>query len=309
MEGVGQPSGTVTLVFTDIEASTLLLAEFGEAWYLDALSKHRELVREAFARFGGYEVNTQGDSFFYAFASPAGAVGAVREAIAALEGGPVAVRAGIHTGKPGLDGRDYVGLDVHAAARIMAAGHGGQVLVSQSTRDLLDDSFVLADLGEHRLKDLSEPWRLFQLGGGAFAPLKTLNNTNLPVPASSFIGREAELAEVASLLRASGGRLITLTGPGGSGKTRLAIEAASEVLGEFRDGVFWIPLASLSEPALVTETIAQTLGAGDTLAERIGDRTLLLVLDNFEHVIDAAADLSTLLMACRNLRLLVTSRE
>ena len=145
--------------------------------------------------------------------------------------------------------------------------------------------------------------------GRAFPPLKTLNNTNLPVPASSFVGRERELADVASLLRDGDARLVTLTGPGGSGKTRLAIEAAAELVGDYRDGVFWVPLASLGEPALVVETIAQALGARDGLAERIGDRSLLLVLDNFEHVIDAAADLSALLMACRNLRLLVTSRE
>ena len=234
MEGVAQPSGTVTLVFTDIEGSTRLLAELGEVRYLGALSEHREVVRRAFGRHGGYEVSTQGDSFFYAFESPTGAARAVGEAIAELEGGPIAVRMGVHTGEPGLDGLDYVGLDVHTAARIMAAGHGGQVLLSQSTHDLLDESFTLADLGEHRLKDLSEPWRLFQLGAGGFPPLKTLNNTNLPVPASSFVGRERELADVASLLRDGDARLVTLTGPGGSGKTRLAIEAASRAGGRLQ---------------------------------------------------------------------------
>ena len=167
----------------------------------------------------------------------------------------------------------------------------------------------LSDLGDHRLKDFDEPVRLFQIGTADFPPLKTLNNTNLPVPASSFVGRERELAEVTSLLRNGGGRLATLTGPGGSGKTRLALEAAGDVVGDYPDGVFWVGLANLREPGLVVETIEQTLGARSGLAERIGDRTLLLLLDNFEHVIDAAVELSVLLGACRNLRLLVTSRE
>ena len=218
------------------------------------------------------------------------------------------VRMGFHTGEPRLDPPKYVGLDVHKAARIMGAGHGGQVLLSQATRELVDGR-ELRDLGDHRLKDFDEPVRLFQLGTPSFPPLKTLSNTNLPVPASSFVGRERELADVTSLLRNGGGRLVTLTGPGGSGKTRLAIEAATEVIGDYPDGVFWVGLASLREPALVVDTIAQTLGARTGLAEQIGDRSLLLLLDNFEQVIDAAAELSALLGACRNLHLLVTSRE
>jgi predicted ATPase/class 3 adenylate cyclase len=308
MEQVSQPSGTVTLVFTDIEGSTRLLAELGEAGYRQALTGHREVVREAFGRYSGYEVDTQGDSFFYAFASATGAARAAGEATAALEGGPIAVRIGVHTGEPGLDGGNYVGMDVHTAARVMAAGHGGQVVLSHSTRALLDETFPLSDLGEHRLKDLPEPRRLYQLGGGSFPPLKTLNNTNLPLPASSFVGRERELEDLASLLR-NGGRLVTLTGPGGTGKTRLAIEAAAGAVGEYRDGVVWVGLAGLGEPALVVDTIARTLGARDDLVEQIGDRVMLLVLDNFEHVIAVAAELSMLLAACRNLRLLVTSRE
>ena len=189
MRAVAQPSGTVTFVFTDIEGSTGLLDDLGQDGYRDALAAHRDAVREAFGRQGGYEVDNQGDSFFYAFPSAAGAVSAVREAMAALAGGPIAVRVGIHTGEPGLDPPKYVGLDVHTAARVMAAGHGGQVVLSQSTRDLLDDSFALSDLGEHRLKDLSGPRRLYQLGPGRFPPLKTLHRTNLPVPATPLVGR------------------------------------------------------------------------------------------------------------------------
>jgi class 3 adenylate cyclase len=201
METVAQPSGTVTLVFTDIEGSTRLLAELGEARYLDALTEHREAVRGAFARHGGYEVDTEGDSFFYAFASAIEAVKGVGEVMGVLEGGPIAIRVGVHTGEPGLDRCNYVGMDVHVAARIMAAGHGGQVVLSDSTRELLDDSFVVSDLGEHRLKDLSGPRRLYQLGDLVFPPLRTLHRLNLPVPASSFVGRERELEELGALVQ------------------------------------------------------------------------------------------------------------
>ena len=203
MSLVAQPAGTVTLLFTDIEGSTRLLAELGEPGYRNALAEHRNVVREAFSRHGGYEVDTQGDSFFYAFPSATGAVGAAREAMAALEDGPIAVRVGIHTGEPTLDPPTYVGLDVHTAARIMAAAHGGQIVLSQSTRDLLDDSYALSDLGEHQLKDLSGPRRLYQLGADGFPPLKTLHRTNLPIPASAFIGRERELRELGALLQGS----------------------------------------------------------------------------------------------------------
>lgn len=304
---VAQPSGTVTLVFTDVEGSTRLLRELGRERYQAALAEHREVVRQACACHAGYEVDTAGDGFFYAFATAGEAVAAAEEAMAGLKETPIRVRVGIHTGEPSVDPPKYVGLEVHKAARIMSAGHGGQVLLSQATRELFDRQDV-RDLGEHRLKDFDEPVRLFQLSLVEFPPLKTLNNTNLPSPASSFLGRERELAEVTSLLR-GGGRLVTLTGPGGSGKTRLAIEAAADVVGGFPDGVFWVGLASQGETALVVETIGRTLGARNGLAEQIGDRSLLLLLDNFEHVIDAAVELSALLSACRNLRLLVTSRE
>jgi hypothetical protein len=173
-------------------------------------------------------------------------VRAVEEVLAALDGGPIVIRVGLHTGEPILDPPKYIGLDVHTAARIMASGHGGQVVLSQSTRELLDGSFALSDLGEHRLKDLSGPRRLYQLGGTGFPPLKTLHRTNLPVPATGFIGRERELEELSPLL-ADRTRLLTLMGPGGTGKTRLALQAVAAAAETFPDGVWWVPLASVQD--------------------------------------------------------------
>ncbi|HYV02107.1 MAG TPA: adenylate/guanylate cyclase domain-containing protein [Actinomycetota bacterium] len=300
------PGGTVTFLFTDIEGSTKLLHELGAEAYSDALAEHRRTLREAFARNGGVEVDTQGDAFFYAFPDAKGAAAAAAEAQERLASGPIQVRMGIHTGEPYLTEEGYVGEDVHKGARIASAGHGSQVLLSKETRELVE--LEVADLGEHRVKDFSEPVWIFQLGRERFPPLKTISNTNLPRPASSFVGREREVAEVVSLLR-DDARLLTLTGPGGSGKTRLGIEAAAELVSEFRNGVFWVGLAALRDPALVTETVAQTVGAKDGLAEHIGEREMLLLLDNFEQVVDAAPGLSPLLQGCPSLRVLVTSRE
>jgi predicted ATPase len=297
----------VTFLFTDIEGSTQLLHELGDR-YAEALAEHRRLLREAFSRHGGIEVDTQGDAFFVAFARAKDAVAAARHAQQALNDGPFRVRMGLHTGEPVLTEEGYVGVDVHRGARIAAAGHGGQVLLSQTTRDLLGGEVALRDLGEHRLKDFTEPVRIFQLGSEGFPPLTTISNTNLPRPASSFVGRDREIAELVSLLR-DGARLVTLSGPGGSGKTRLAIETAAELVPEFPNGVFWVGLATLRDAGLVLESAAQVLGAKDGLAEHIGERELLLLLDNFEHVVEAAPELSALLSACANLSLLVTSRE
>jgi predicted ATPase len=302
---VEQPSGTVTLLFSDVEGSTRLLHEFGPERYRDALAEHRRVLRAAFERHGGYEVDYEGDAFFVAFADAGAAVAAATEAQAALADGPVPVRMGLHTGTPILDPPKYIGADVHLAARIMSVGHGGQVLLSAATRHLLTGA--VTNLGPHRLKDFDEPVAIFQLGSAHFPPLRTIANTNLPRPVSSFVGRESEVADVVELARQS--RLLTLTGPGGTGKTRLAIEAAGELVPDFRGGVFWIGLASLRDPALVVETIAKTLGAREDLAAHIGDADMLLLLDNFEQVVDAAPELSRLLQACPNLRLLVTSRE
>lgn len=301
------PTGTLTLLFTDVEGSTRLLKELGEEAYARALAEHRRRLREAFARHGGVEVDTQGDAFFYVFQSAPEALAAAAEAREALAGGPIRVRMGLHTGCPRLAEEGYVGEDVHKASRIAAAAHGGQVVLSRETRALLDDALPLTDLGEHRLKDFEAPVWLYQLGPERFPPLKTISNTNLPRPASSLVGRQREVAEVVNLLREA--RLLTLTGPGGTGKTRLAIEAASELVPEFRNGVFWVGLAPLRDPALVPEAIAHTLGSRDGLAQFIGEREMLLLLDNFEQVVEAAPELPSLLEACPHLKILVTSRE
>jgi predicted ATPase/class 3 adenylate cyclase len=308
------PSGTLTFLFTDVEGSTQLLRELGAEAYADALAEHRRVIRDACARQAGVEVDTQGDAFFFAFPTAPGAIGAAAKMIEALAAGEVRVRVGLHTGTPLLTDEGYVGDDVHLAARVAASGHGGQVLVSYSTAALIEPSgsepqaLSLVDLGEHRLKDIEGAVSIFQLGDGSFPPLKTISNTNLPRPASSFVGREAELAEVLSRME-TGARLLTLTGPGGTGKTRLAIEAAASLVAEYKAGVFWVGLAALRDPALVSETISQTLGAKDSLAEHIGERELLLLLDNVEQVIECAPELSSLLQSCCNLTLLVTSRE
>lgn len=302
------PTGIVTFLFSDIEGSTKLLDELGPAAYDDALVDHRRVIREAFARCGGVEVDTQGDAFFVAFPDANEALAAAAEAQRALAGGRIHVRMGIHTGSPHLGREGYVGKDVHRAARIAASGHGGQVVLSATTREGLNRSFELLDLGEHRLKDFATPVALSQLGNERFPPLRTISNTNLPRPASAFLGREHEVAEISAALR-DGTRLLTLTGPGGMGKTRLAIESAAEIIGDFKAGVFWVGLAALRDPALVPETISQTIGAKDSLADSIGEREMLLLLDNLEQVIEAAPELATLVEACPKLRLLVTSRE
>ena len=299
------PRGTVTFLFTDIEGSTRLLQELGDG-YADALAEHRRALREAFKGHDGVEVDTQGDAFLVAFGEAAEAVAAAAEGQAALEGGPIRVRMGLHTGVPQRSDEGYVGLDLHLGARVAAAGHGGQVLLSEATRELVVGD--VRDLGEHRLKDFDEPVWIFQLGFEEFPPLKTISNTNLPRPASTFVGREREKAEIAAELQ-RGARLLTLTGPGGSGKTRLALEAAAELVPEFKSGVFWVGLAPLRDSQLVGQAIADVLGAKSGLAEHIGERELLLVVDNLEQVIESAPELAWLVEACPNLRLLVTSRE
>ena len=302
------PSGTVTFLFTDVEGSTKLLHELGAEGYAGALAEHRRVLREAFQAHKGVEVDTQGDAFFVAFPTAPGALAAVEEMLAGLGSGPIRVRMGLHTGTPFLAEEGYVGPDVNRAARIAACGHGGQVLVSTSTASLLgrDD---LRDLGEHRLKDLSAPERIYQLGDDDFPALKSLYRTNLPIPATPFLGRERELTEIGALLRSKEVRLVTLTGPGGTGKTRLGLQAAAGAAERYPDGIFWVPLAPLRDPELVLDTAAQVLGATDGLAEHVADKHLLLLFDNFEHVVEAAENLSELLAGCPNLRLLVTSRE
>jgi predicted ATPase/class 3 adenylate cyclase len=301
------PTGTVTFLLTDVQGSTRLLYELGAERYAEALAEHRQVIREVCASSDGVEVDTQGDAFLFAFPTAPAALAAAADFTTALSSGPIRVRVGLHTGTPLLTEEGYVGEDVHRAARIAAAGHGGQVLVSSSTAPLVE--LKLVDLGEHRLKDLSAPERIYQLGDGAFPALKALYRTNLPVPATAFVGREQELAEVLSLLFSEETRLLTLTGPGGTGKTRLALQAVAEASDRYPDGVWWIPLAPLREPGLVLDTAAQVVGSKNGLAEHIQDKAMLCLFDNFEQVVEAGGDLTSLLASCPNLDFVVTSRE
>jgi predicted ATPase/class 3 adenylate cyclase len=300
------PTGTVTLLFTDIEGSTRLLRELGDR-YGDVLAEHRRALRDACQRFGGVEVDTQGDALFVAFARATDAAAAAVEGQRALAGGQVRVRMGIHTGEPIVTDEGYVGIDVHRGARVMSAGHGGQVLLSQATRDLVASSFDLRDLGEHRLKDLTAPQRIYQLGEGDFPPLRTLHQTNLPVTITPLLGRERELDELAAHLREH--RLVTLVGPGGTGKTRLALQAAADAIEGFEHGVWWVPLAPVTDPERVEAAIAEAVRADGPLADHLRQQRALLLLDNFEQIVSAAPRLTSLLEEAPNVRVLVTSRE
>ena len=322
------PTGTVTLLFTDIEGSTKLLQRAGDG-YAELLQAHRALLRRAFEEHGGVEVDTEGDAFFVAFASADRAVEAARdaqEALAAYEwtdSNEIRVRMGLHTGAPQVVDSGYVGLDVHHAARVMAAGHGGQILLTAATRERLEQEPSLIDLGEHRLKDLLQPEHLFQLvvdGQPAeFPALKTLGNrpNNLPQQPNALIGRDRELEALMSQVREDDDtRLLTLVGVGGTGKTRLALQAAAELLEDFRSGVFFVSLSPIRDPALVLPTIARTLAlreaggddVADILRSYLSEKQMLIVVDNFEQVVDAAVSLASLLSAAPEVKLLVTSR-
>jgi predicted ATPase/class 3 adenylate cyclase len=312
-------TGAVTLLFTDVEGSTKLLHTLGAAHYADALAAHRRLLRAVFKSYGGVEVDTQGDAFFFVFPDARSGLAAAGEACSALESGPISVRMGIHTGRPLKTEEGYVGVDVHRAARIAGAGHGGQVLVSVETAALADGSgSALVDLGEHRLKDLAAPERLYQLGDIKFPPLKTLSASNLPVPATPFLGREAELERLSALLSDPVVRVLTILGPGGVGKTRLALQAAAEASDEFLDGLWWVALAPLSDARQVPAALAQTLGVREhegvdveaALAARLEGRRTLVLLDNAEHLLpDLVEVVARLVGASDRLTVVVTSRE
>ncbi len=325
------PTGTVTFLFTDIEGSTQQLRQLGEH-YAGVLTECCRLLRAAFNQWHGHQVSSQGDSFFVAFARATDALEASVDAQRALvrhawpHGASVRVRMGLHTGEPQLSPEGYVGLDVHRAARIMSAGHGGQVLLSETTRALVEhdlpEGVSLRDLGAHRLKDLQHPSHLFQLvisGLPAdFPPLKTLDisGNNLPSQPTALIGREQEAATVQHLLQREEVRLLTLTGPGGSGKTRLGLQVAAELSDGFADGVYFVNLAPLSDPEFVVPTIAQALALKatgsqpflDLLKASLREKQLLLLLDNFEQVVSAAIQVAELLDSCPELKVVVTSR-
>jgi len=326
------PTGTVTFLFTDIEASTRLLQHLGDAGYAQALAEHRRLLRAAFVGAGGHELETQGDGFLVVFDR---AIEAVRSAVAGQralqahpwpEGGTMLVRMALHSGEPIGATEGYVGLDLHKVQRICNAGHGRQILLSETTRSLIEPALQadmsLRDLGVHRLKDLQRPERIYQLLQSDlpvdFPSLRSLDSlpNNLPHQLTSFVGREREMTEVNRLLSTT--RLLTLTGSGGCGKTRLAIQVGADLVDTFEDGVWLVELAALVDHARVPQAVASAIGVREqpgrpllaTVSDYLQARHLLLVLDNCEHLLAACAHLTyTLLSACPRVLILATSRE
>ncbi len=323
------PTGTVTMLFSDIEGSTVLVRRLGER-YGEALSAQRTLLRAAFRSFGGRELSTEGDSFFVVFSSAIAAVGCCVAGQRALaghdwpDGATVRVRMGLHSGEPTLHEDNYVGLDVHRAARIAAAAHGGQVVLSDATRHLVEsrlaDDVSLRDLGWHRLKDIEAPERIYQLVVAGlpdrFPSLKSLGaQSRLPVPMTPLVGRERDLEQVVATLTGPGIRLVTLTGTGGVGKTRLSLAAAAALDQDFPQGVFFIPLAAVRDAEVMWKTIADGLDvaadgpAADAVTGYLRDRRALLVLDNLEQLDGAAGVVAGLLAAAPGLVVLTTSRR
>jgi predicted ATPase/class 3 adenylate cyclase len=321
------PEGTVTLLFTDIEGSTRLLRRLGPL-YAGVQESHRVLLRDVFARFDGREVDTQGDAFMVAFRSAHETVNAAAEIQRQLaaepwpDGTEVRVRIGIHTGQPQRGSEGYVGIDVVRAARICSVAHGGQVVLSEATRDVVAPAGTeTMDLGTYTLKDLPGSARLYQLLAPGlereFPVLRTSFATNLPTIPSPLVGRDRELRLIAGLLADANTRLVTLTGTGGAGKSRLALEAARNALHAFPDGVYLVSLAPITDPHLVLAEIARVLGVRDTtsrprveaLADALRGRRILLVIDNFEHLAGAARDVGQLLRRVPDPVVLATSRR
>ena len=320
------PEGIVTFLFTDIEGSTRLLHEVGDAAYGETLGIHRTIVDAAAGEQGGVTFGSEGDAVFVAFASAAGAIRAAVAAQRALaanawRGGDVRVRMGIHTGEVLVVAGDYVGIEVHRAARVAAAAHGGQIIVTDATRTLAGESegaISLRDAGEHRLKDFARAERLYQVVADgletAFPPLKTLDLTpnNLPPQLTTFVGR-AEVDNAVSLLERT--RLLTLTGPGGTGKTRLSLALAGDCIERFPDGTWFVPLAPVTDPELVASAIAASIGLLapqrppiERVKEHLRERTALLVLDNFEQIVSGAPIVADLLRSAPRLTVIVSSR-
>ncbi len=323
------PTGTVTFLRTDIEGSMRLVRELGAAW--DGVSaSHMGLIRRAVDEHGGICVRTEGDAVFAVFPEARKAVSAAIAAQRALtahawpDGTEVRVRMGLHSGEAYLTGDDYGGFEVNRAARIASAGHGGQIVLSDPTRALIADALPegvgIRDLGRHALRDVPRPEHLFQLDVAGlrsqFPALRTATATigDLPSRLTSFIGREEELRELTDLLAER--RLVTLTGPGGIGKTSLAVETARGVADRFPDGAWFVPLAEVEDPATVGSVIARTIGlfdgpgrpAAEGLGPYLAERSVLLVLDNFERLLDASGVVAHLLEASTTSRILVTSR-
>jgi predicted ATPase len=307
------PGGTVTFLFTDIEGSTRLLHELGPTRYAETLAEHRRVVRDAAAAHGGVEVDTQGDAFFIAFPTPRGAAAAAQAAREGLAAGAIRVRMGLHTGAPTVTEEGYVGEDVHRGARIAALAHGDQILVSSATAALLD-SEPLRNVGRHRLKDFEGAVRIYQLGDREFPPLRTPGSVELPTPATPFLGREQELFDAVSLVYERDPRVLTIVGPGGTGKTRFSIELARLLGDDAEGGTVFVPLAPLRDAEFVLPAVADRLGAASpdpaAIAARVGERRTHVVCDNLEQLLpDAARPLAELVAAVPALRLLATSRE